>query len=41
MIALLPVTGTTAASWLAGSALFALSWSFITDIRWLHRRASV
>ncbi|MDT8878787.1 CDP-alcohol phosphatidyltransferase family protein [Halomonas saccharevitans] len=40
MIALLPVTGTTAASWLAGSALLALSWSFITDIRWLYRRAS-
>ncbi|WP_244272136.1 CDP-alcohol phosphatidyltransferase family protein [Halomonas aestuarii] len=40
MIALLPVTGTTAVGWLAGSALAALTWSFFIDIRWLHRHAS-
>ncbi|MCL7940511.1 CDP-alcohol phosphatidyltransferase family protein [Halomonas sp. ATCH28] len=40
MIALLPVAGTTATTWLAGSALVGLAGSFIIDIRWLYRHAS-
>lgn len=39
MIALLPVAGATTTSWLAGSALAGLVWSFGVDIRWLYRHA--
>lgn len=39
MIALLPVAGATTTSWLAGSALAGLIWSFGVDIRWLYRHA--
>lgn len=40
MIALLPAVGTTATSWLAGSALVGLAWSFLVDIGWLYRHAA-
>lgn len=40
MIALLPVAGTTATNWLAGSALVGLAGSFMVDICWLYRHAS-
>ncbi|WP_089714608.1 CDP-alcohol phosphatidyltransferase family protein [Halomonas daqiaonensis] len=39
MISLLPIAGATATSWLTGSALIGLLWSFIIDIRWLYRHA--
>lgn len=39
MIALLPAVSATVTTWLAGSALLGLTWSFIIDIRWLHRHA--
>lgn len=40
MIALLPVSGVTAAHWLAGSALIGLTGSFMIDILWLYQHAS-
>lgn len=40
MIALLPAVGATATTWLAGSALLGLTWSFLVDIRWLYRHAA-
>lgn len=40
MVALLPVAGATATTWVAGSALAGLAGSFIIDIRWLYRHAS-
>jgi len=40
MVALLPVAGATATTWVTGSALAGLAGSFIIDIRWLYRHAS-
>lgn len=40
MVALLPVAGATATTWVMSSALVGLAGSFIIDIRWLYRHAS-